>query len=103
SAQDIYSSLASNVLSYGKFMEMWAPFWKSIQEKTFDAELFKKTFNVSSLKDMTDSIFNLVPESVSAQYQQALAQVKQQYKSFADFGRNAYAQSTDFFQSNNLF
>jgi len=40
--QDVYGNMVNAAGSFGKFSEMWAPFWKSIQENSFNAEEFKK-------------------------------------------------------------
>ncbi|MBX9449436.1 MAG: hypothetical protein KL787_06850 [Taibaiella sp.] len=101
--QDIYSNIANNAVSFGKFVEIWAPFWKSIQEKTFNAEAFKANFNFDSLKEMTDKMFSILPESVHTHFNQMVAQYKDSFKSLAGLGKEQWGQAKDFYNSNNFF
>lgn len=101
--QDIYSNLANNAMSFGKFVEIWTPFLKSIQDKSFNADAFKANFNMDALKEMTDKMFNILPESVHTHYTQMMEQYKESFKSLAGMTKEQWNQAKDFYNSNNVF
>lgn len=103
SSQDIYSNLSSNAMTFGKFAEIWAPFMKSIQEKTFTAEEFKSMLNIKSVKEMTDNMFNFMPESVSTHFNQMMEQSKASMQSMTGMTKEQWAQGKEFMNSNNPF
>lgn len=102
-AQDIYANMANNAMSFGKFAEIWAPFWKSIQDKSFNAEQFKALFNPAQLKDLTDSMFNLMPESLHSHYSQIMQQYKDSFQSWVGMNKEQWNQAKQTFQANNIF
>jgi len=101
--QDAYANFINAAAGFGKFYELWAPFWKSIQEKTFNAEQFKNAFNPEIYKEMTDKLFGLVPENSRQYFQQMTEHFNSGFKSFAGAGKNNYANGRDFFNSMNPF
>jgi hypothetical protein len=56
--KDAMSGMSNMADTYGKFVELWAPFVKSLQEKTFSAELFKSMMNPTAYKEMFDKMFH---------------------------------------------
>src|SRR5690606_8465936 len=50
-SKDAFSNMMNVSSAFTKFNEIWAPFWKSIQDKTFNAEQFKKNLNFDAYKD----------------------------------------------------
>jgi polyhydroxyalkanoate synthase subunit PhaE len=101
--QDVYANMVNAAGSFGKFSEMWAPFWKSIQEKTFNAEQFKSTFNVGAYKEMQDQFFGFMPENGRQYMQQATELFTNGMKNFTDMGKGSYGQSREFMNNMNPF
>jgi len=56
-AKDAMSGMLNMKDSYAKFAELWAPFMKSMQEKTFNAEMFKTMMNPSAYNEMFSKMF----------------------------------------------
>lgn len=76
-AQDAYRGMVNVSEGYTRFMEMWMPLWKSIQEKTFNTEMYKQWMNPAIYKDMMDKYFGFMPEQ-SRQYFQNMSNMMQQ-------------------------
>ncbi len=101
--QDVYSNMVNVASSFGKFYEMWAPFWKSIQDNNFNAEQFKKTFNAEAYKEMLDKFFGFMPENGRQYMQQATEWWNNGMKSFTDMGKAGYSNGRDFMSNMNPF
>jgi polyhydroxyalkanoate synthesis regulator phasin len=102
-SKDVYGNMMNAASSFGKFNEIWAPFWKSIQENNFNADLFKKTFNAGVYKEMLDKFFGLMPENSRQYMQQATEWMNGGMKGFADFGKGGFAQGREFMNNMNPF
>ena len=75
-AQDAYRNMVNVTEGFTRFAEMWTPMWKSIQEKTFNMDMYKQFMNPSSYKEMMDKFFGFMPES-SRQYMQNMTNMMQ--------------------------
>jgi len=102
-SKDVYGNMMNAASSFGKFSEIWAPFWKSIQDNNFNAEQFKKTFNAGAYKEMMDKFFGFMPENSRQYMQQATEWMNGGMKGFADFGKNGFAQGREFMNNMNPF
>jgi polyhydroxyalkanoate synthesis regulator phasin len=60
--QDAYRNMVNVSEGFTRFAEMWAPMWKSIQEKTFNMDMFKQYMNPAMYKDVMDKYFGFMPE-----------------------------------------
>lgn len=60
--KDAYNNMINAASSYSKFYQLWAPFWNSIQDKTFNSDSFKKAINPDAIKELTDKLFGFLPE-----------------------------------------
>lgn len=101
--QDVYSNMVNVASSFGKFHEMWAPFWKSIQENTFNAEEFKKTFNAGAYKEMMDKFFGFMPENGREYMQQATDWMSNGVKNMMQHGKTNFGNSREFMNNMNPF
>jgi polyhydroxyalkanoate synthesis regulator phasin len=101
--QDVYGNMVNAAGSFGKFNEMWAPFWKSIQENTFNAEQFKKAFNVEAYKEMQDKFFGFMPENGRQYMQQATEWMTNGMKNFTEMGKGGFGQGREFMNNMNPF
>jgi polyhydroxyalkanoate synthase subunit PhaE len=75
-AQDAYRNMVNVSEGFTRFAEMWTPMWKSIQEKTFNMDMYKQWANPSMYKDMMDKYFGFMPES-SREYFQNMSNMMQ--------------------------
>ena len=101
--QDVYSNMVNVASSFGKFYEMWAPFWKSIQDNTFQADQFKKAFNAEAYKEMLDKFFGFMPENGRQYMQQATEWWNSGLKNFTDMGKTGYGNGREFMNNMNPF
>lgn len=102
-SKDVYGNMLNAANSFGKFSEMWAPFWKSIQEKSFNADAFKKAFNTDMYKDLQDKFFGFVPENARQYMQQATEWWNANSKQYNDMFKTNYNNGREFFTNANPF
>jgi polyhydroxyalkanoate synthesis regulator phasin len=102
-SKDVYGNMMNAAASFGKFSEIWAPFFKSIQDNNFNAEAFKKTFNVGAYKEMMDKFFGFMPENSRQYMQQASEWMQNGMKGYGDFGKTGFAQGREFMNNMNPF
>lgn len=101
--QDVYGNMINVASSFGKFNEMWAPFWKSIQDKNFNAEQFKKAFNAEAYKEMMDKFFGFMPDNGRQYMQQATEWWNNGMKNMAEMGKGGYGNGREFMANMNPF
>lgn len=87
--QDAFRNMVNVSEAFTRFSEMWMPFWKSIQDKTFNAEMFRQYANPAMYKDMMDKYFGFMPEQ-SREYMQNMTNMMQQ--NFGKMGKDSMAQ-----------
>jgi hypothetical protein len=83
--QDAYRNMVNVTEGFSRFAEMWAPFMKSIQEKTFNTEMYKQYMNPAQYKEVMDKFFGFMPES-SRQYMQNMTDMMQKGMSQFNMG-----------------
>ncbi len=101
--QDVYNNMMNAMQGFGKFNEIWAPFWKSIQDKTFNAELFKKSFNAEAYKEMMDKFFGFAPESSRQYIQQMTEMWNNNMKSFGEYSKGSFNMTREMFNNANPY
>ena len=87
--QDAFRNMVNVSEAFTRFSEMWMPFWKSIQDKTFNTEMFKQYANPAMYKDMMDKYFGFMPEQ-SREYMQNMGKMMQD--NFSKMGMGNMAQ-----------
>jgi polyhydroxyalkanoate synthesis regulator phasin len=90
--QDAYRNMVNVSEGFTRFNQMWAPMWKSIQEKTFNMDMYKQFMNPAMYKDMMDKYFGFLPEGTREQMQQMSSMMQDGMKQFGQFGSQAYQQ-----------
>lgn len=91
-AQDAYRNMLNATEGFTKFYEMWMPMWKSIQEKTFNMDVYKEWMNPAKYQEMMDKYFGFLPEG-SRQYMQNMTNMMQeQMKQMNATGMQSYQQ-----------
>lgn len=86
--QDAYRNMVNVSEAFTRFSEMWMPFWKSVQDKTFNTEMFKNMANPAQYKEMMDKFFGFMPEQ-SREYFQNMGKMMQD--GMSSFGKNNMA------------
>lgn len=100
---DAYKNMIDVAAGFSKFNEMWAPFMKSIQEKTFNAEDFKKAFNFGSNKELMDNFFNMMPEGTNQYMDQAKEMYTNNMKNFMEMTKGQFQGNKEMFAGMNPF
>ncbi|HTO16024.1 MAG TPA: poly(R)-hydroxyalkanoic acid synthase subunit PhaE [Edaphocola sp.] len=99
--KDVFSNMMNATSGFAKFSEMWMPFMKSIQNKTFNMDDFKKGFNMDLYKDFMNNFFGFNTDENSKYYQQFTEMFQNYAKDAASQGKNAYQQANDAFKNMN--
>lgn len=60
--KEAFTGMFNNSEMFLKSFELWMPFLKSIQDKSFTPDMFKKMFNTELYKEMMDKMFNMQPD-----------------------------------------
>lgn len=83
-AQDAFRNMMNVNEGFVRFHDMWAPMWKSIQNKTFNMDMFKQMAEPAMYKEVMDKMFGFMPEhtnqyfqNLSKMIQDGLAQARQ--------------------------
>jgi hypothetical protein len=92
SVQDAYRNMVNVTEGFARFNQMWAPMWKSIQEKTFNMDFYNQWMNPVAYKEMLDKYFGFMPEGAREQMQQMSTMMQDNMKQFGQFSNNAYQQ-----------
>lgn len=103
SSKDAFSNMMNVTSGFSKFYEMWLPFWKTIQDKTFNAEQFKKSFNFEAYKELMNNYFGFNTDESRNYLQQATEMMSQYVKDAAGQGRSFYQQATEAMNGMNPF
>ncbi|HQE12499.1 MAG TPA: poly(R)-hydroxyalkanoic acid synthase subunit PhaE [Flavipsychrobacter sp.] len=90
--QDVYKNMMNATEGFTKFYEMWMPMWKSIQDKTFNMEVYKQWMNPVAYKDMMDKYFGFMPENSRQYMQQASEMFQNNFKQASQNNWNNYEQ-----------
>ena len=59
--QDAYRNMVNVNEGFTKFYQMWTPMMKSIQEKSFNMDMYKQFVNPEMYKDLMDKYFGFMP------------------------------------------
>lgn len=90
--QDAYRNMVNVAEGFSRFNQMWAPMWKSIQEKTFNMDMYKQWMNPVAYKEMMDKYFGFMPEGSREYMQQMTTMMQDGMKQFGQFGNQGYQQ-----------
>ncbi len=106
--QDAYKAMINTGEGFTKFAELWTPMFKSIQDKTFNMDVYKNFINPELYRDMMDKYLGMFPESVREQYNSFNQKMKEGGMNMADSGLNAYNQMSNAYSkallsSSNMF
>ncbi len=91
-AQDAFRNMLSSTEGFTRFSEMWSPMWKSIQEKTFNTEMYKNMMNPAAFQEFMDKFFGFMPEGSRQYMQQMTAMMQNGAKQFGTQGMNGFNQ-----------
>ncbi|HMW37987.1 MAG: hypothetical protein K1X68_00560 [Saprospiraceae bacterium] len=71
SSRDAFKGLSGLQDHIGKFFELWAPLFKSINDKTFQSNRLFEMMNADKYKEFMDSFFKFMPEEHQKNIHQA--------------------------------
>ena len=66
-AHEAYKNMTATGEGFAKFAEMWAPMFKSIQDKSFNMDAYKQAMNPELYKEFMDKFFGFLPEGTRQQ------------------------------------
>lgn len=98
-AQDAFRNMLNSTESFTRFYQMWAPMWKSIQEKTFNTDMYKNMINPAAYQEFMDKFFGFMPEGARQYMQQMTSMMQNNAKQAATMGSNGYNQMKQMFAS----
>lgn len=93
--QDAYKNMINSADGFTKFAEMWLPMVKSMQEKTFSMDEYKKLMNPELYKEFMDKFFGFMPESSREYMNKMSGMMKDSVGKMTDAGMNGYTQARD--------
>jgi len=90
--QDVYKNMMNATESFTKFSEMWMPMWKSIQDKSFNMDMYKQWMNPAGYKDLMDKMLGFMPESSRTYMHQMTAFMQDAMKQMGSSNMQGYHQ-----------
>jgi len=87
---EAYKNMLNSGEGFTKFAEMWAPMFKSMQEKTFTMDEYKKWMNPDTYKEFTDKFFGFMPENSREQMTKMAEAVKANMAKMSQTGMDGY-------------
>jgi hypothetical protein len=93
SVQDAYRNMVNSADGFARFYQMWAPMWKSIQDKNFNMDMYRQFMNPAQYKDMMDQYFGFMPEHMRSYMQQSTSLMQDAMKQMGSTGANGFAQA----------
>ncbi len=93
--QDAYKNMINAGEGFTKFAEMWMPMVKSMQEKTFSMDEYKKLMNPELYKEFMDKFFGFMPESSREYMHKMSGMMQDSVKNMTDASMNNYNQARE--------
>ncbi|MBK7587175.1 MAG: hypothetical protein IPN14_06515 [Bacteroidetes bacterium] len=81
---DSYKGMFNMTDGFSKFYEMWMPMMKSMNDKTFNMDVFSKNMDMSKYKEFMDKYFSFMPQ----QSQDYINKMKEMYTDAMKNGGN---------------
>jgi len=91
-AQDAYRNMLNSAEGFTRFAEMFMPMWKSIQDKTFNTDMFRQMMNPAQYQELMDKYFGFLPQQARTYIQQLTTMMQDWMKQGSTAGLNAYQQ-----------
>lgn len=93
--QDAFRNMVNVSEAFTRFSEMWMPFLKSVQDKTFNTEMFKNLVNPAQYKELMDKYFGFMPEQSREYFQNMGKMMQENMGNFSKNGMGSYQQMRD--------
>ena len=90
--QDAFRNMLNSAEGYTRFYQMWAPLWKSIQDKTFNTDMYKNMMSPAAYQEFMDKFFGFLPEGTRQYVQQMTTMLQNGAKTFSQQGGQGYNQ-----------
>lgn len=97
--QDAFRNMLNSAEGFTRFTQIWAPMWKSIQDKTFNADIYKNMMSPAAYQEFMDKFFGFLPENSRQFMQQLSAQMQNGAKQAMQQGAAGYNQFRGMFQN----
>ncbi len=88
---EAYKNMVNSGEGFTKFAEMWAPMFKSMQDKTFNMDEYKKWMNPDTYKEFTDKFFGFMPEGSREQMTKMADAMKANMSKMTQTGMDSYS------------
>jgi hypothetical protein len=88
--QDAYKGMINIGEGFTKFAQMWEPMLKSIQDKTFNMDVYKQYMNPSVYKEMMDKFFTFLPGNGGEYMKNMTTMMQDGMKQMSDAGMNGF-------------
>jgi poly[(R)-3-hydroxyalkanoate] polymerase subunit PhaE len=90
--EESYKNMINIGEGFTKFAQMWEPMMKSIQDKTFNMDQYKKAMNPDVYKEMMDKYLGLLPEGNREYIKNFTEKMTEGMKQMTDAGTNSFNQ-----------
>lgn len=90
--QDAYRNMMNTADGYARFYQLWAPMLKSLQDKSFNMDMFRKAMNPTQYKELMDQYFGFMPENMRNYMQQSSAMFQEMTKQWNSASGNGMEQ-----------
>ena len=91
-AQDAYRNMMNTADGFARFTQLWTPMMKSLQDKSFNMEMFRKMMNPGQYKELMDQYFGFMPENLRTYMQQSSGMFQDMMKQWTSTANNGMEQ-----------
>lgn len=89
-AAESFKGMNNMAESLSKFHEMWMPMFKSMQDKTFNMEVYNQFMSPAKYKEFMDKFFSFMPDNMKQQFDAMNQQFVTNMKQMTDSGMNNF-------------
>lgn len=91
-AHDAYRNMMNTADGFARFTQLWTPMLKSLQDKSFNMDVFRKMMNPGQYKELMDQYFGFMPENVRNYMQQSSGMFQDMMKQWTSTTNNGMEQ-----------
>ncbi len=90
--QDAYRNMMNTADGFARFTQLWAPMMKSLQDRSFNMDVFRKMMNPGQYKELMDQYFGFMPENMRQYMQQSSGMFQDMMKQWTAASNNGMEQ-----------
>jgi hypothetical protein len=102
-SMDSFKGMQNMTEGFAKFYEMWMPMLKSMNEKTFNMDVYNQHMNPTLYKEFMDKMFGFMPQGSKEQFEKMNAQMTENMKNMTGQGMDMYTQAKNGFNTATAF